>query len=117
MYDYEHNRSVVAVVDLKTQAVVSMDLTDIQYQLDDEEREEANELAAADSRVKEFLNDRPMNPLTRLYFPPEGRAADPTHRHAIVFLRPNNRERRYAVVDLSQRAVIQVFGLEQVASE
>jgi hypothetical protein len=117
LYDYEQNRSVVTVVDLKAETVVSVEETGVQFQLDAQEQREAEELADGDARVREFLGGRPMNPLTRLYFPPAGTEADVTHRYAIVFLRPNNRERRYAVVDLSQREVIDVFALEKVASE
>lgn len=117
LYDYGQNRSVVAVVDLKAETVVSVEETGVQFQLHAQEQREAEELAAAAARVTEFLGGRPMNPLTRLYFPPAGSGVDATHRYAIVFLRPNNHERRYAVVDLSQREVIDVFALDKVASE
>jgi hypothetical protein len=51
-----------------------------------------------------------MNPLTRLYFPPQEASENALlHRYAIVFLRPNNSERRYAVVDLSEKKVIDVL--------
>jgi hypothetical protein len=117
LYDYEQNRSVVAVVDVKAQTVVGLEDTNVQFQLDAQERREAEELAGRDDRVIEFLHGRPMNPLTRLYFPPEGSGSDPTHRYAIVFVRPNHSERCYAVVDLSQREVHDVFELDRVRSE
>ncbi len=117
LYDYEKDQSVLAVIDLKAGTVLSVAETGIQFQLDAQEQREAEELAAGDTRVQEFLGDRPMDPLTRLYFPPAGSGADAAHRHAIVFLRPNTRERRYAVIDLSQRNVIAVFALAQTGSE
>ena len=40
-------------------------------------------------------------------FPPAG--GDPSHRYAIVFARPDNSERRYAVVDLTARKVVDVL--------
>jgi hypothetical protein len=112
VYDYEGDRSLVAVVDLGTQDVVATEELALQFQLSPDERREAEELAGQDSRVESFLGDRDMNPLTRLFFPRAGAAGQRAHRHAIVFLRPDDTERRYAVVDLSARAVVDVFGPE-----
>ena len=56
--------------------------------------------------MKSFLRRRRLNPLTRLYFPP----GDTTgHRFAIVFVRPSSSERRYAVVDLAEKQVVDVL--------
>jgi hypothetical protein len=112
LYNYTNDRSILAVVDLDTQSVVEVRETPAQFQLHPEERDEAERLAADDSRVREFLDGREMNPLTRLYFPGALPSASRQHRYAVVFLRPSNRERRYAVVDLSERAVVDVIGPE-----
>jgi len=109
MYDYSTNRSIVAVVDLKSEKVLSVEESPVQFQLAPEERKEAEDLAAKDDRVKEFLGGRDMNPLTRLYFPGSGSEEVRKHRFAIVFLRPTNSERRYAVVDLSAQEVADVL--------
>ena len=113
VYDYERDRTLVATVDPERGRVLSVDEAPVQFQLSEEEREEAAALAAADERVKRFLRRRPMNPLTRLYFPPGGGP----HRHAIVFLRPNRSERAYAVVDLSDERVVDVLSREQFTGE
>jgi hypothetical protein len=109
-YDHERHRSVVVLVDPKRDKVLSVAETSAQFQLSEEEQTEAEGLAAKDTRVRAFLGRRRMNPLTRLYFPRQkaGEGALP-HRYAIVFLRPNNSERRYAVVDLSERKVVDVL--------
>jgi hypothetical protein len=109
LYDYAGNRSLVALVDPKRGEVVSVEETTAQFQLSDEERAEAERLAGADDRVRDFLAGRAMNALTRLYFPPQAR--EPAHRHAIVFLRPNNQERR------SERSVIDVLTPEALTAE
>ena len=109
LYDYEQNHSVIAVVDVKAMEVVAVEDAIAPFQLSQEEREEAEALAAEDDRVKAFLGPRNMNPLTRLYFPPDGIRYDRAHRFAIVFVRPNSAERQYAVIDLSQRQVIDVL--------
>ena len=109
LYDYARNRSLVALVDRKRGEVVAVQETPAQFQLSEEERADAERLAGGDDRVQEFLAGRAMNPLTRLYFPPQAGAIEPTHRHAVVFLRPNNQERRYAVVDLSEGTVVDVL--------
>jgi hypothetical protein len=106
VYDYDKNRTLVAHVNSKGR-ITSLDETPTQFQLSDEEEKEAEALARADKRVKGFLGRRPMNPLTRLYFHPNGLR----HRHAIVFLRPNTSERNYAIVDLSDRRVVEVLSL------
>ncbi len=109
LYDYDRNRSIVALVDMEQGGVLSVEETLTQFQLDEEEQKEAEALAAGDSRVRAFLGNRRMNPLTRLYFPPKTSGKGPSHRYAIVFLRPNNSQRRYAVVDLSERTVVDVI--------
>jgi hypothetical protein len=70
VYDYERDRTLVATIDPVRERVLSLDEAPVHLQLSEEEREEAAALAAADERVKRFLLRRPMNPLTRLYFPP-----------------------------------------------
>ncbi len=117
MYDYSVDRSIVAVVDLKSERVLSVEETPVQFQLAPEERKEAEELAARHDRVKEFLDGRDMNPLTRLYFPASGSEETRKHRFAIVFLRPTNAERRYAVVDLSAREVTDVLSPEDMTPQ
>jgi hypothetical protein len=105
IYDYEADSSQVALVDPKGKRVLGIEDTGAQFQLSDEEARDAERLAGDDPRVREFLGSRAMRPLTRLYFPPGGSR----HRHAIVFLRPTNFERRYAVVDLSTGAVVDIL--------
>lgn len=85
-------------------AVVSSDESSEQFQLSDEERNEAEALASEDARVREFLSGREMRPLTRLYLKHDLLS----HRQAIVFLRPSSSERAYAIVDLSARLVGEV---------
>jgi hypothetical protein len=112
VYDYEGDRSLVTVVDLGTQDVVATEELAVQFQLSPDERREAEELAGQDDRVASFLGARDMNPLTRLFFPRSGETGRRAHRHAIVFVRPDDAARRYAVVDLSAREVVDVFGPE-----
>ncbi|SRR5712692_834615 len=107
VYDYDKDRTLVAHVNSRTGRIVSVDEAPAHFQLSDEEEREAESIARTDTRVKNFLGRRAMNPLTRLYFPPKGSR----HRHAIVFLRPNSSERNYAIVDLSDRNVIDVISL------
>lgn len=109
LYDYERNRSVIALVDAHENKVVALADSVVHFQLSEEEREEAQTLAAEDPGVQAFLNGRRMNPLTRLYFPPGAALQGAPHRYAIVFLRPNSSERRYAVVDLSERRVVEML--------
>ena len=109
LYDYDKNRSAVALVDVKAKKVVGVEETDAPFQLSDEEQQEAEGLAAKEKRAREFLGRRRPNPLTRLYFPPGAVGKKRPHRHAIVFLRPTTSERRYAVVDLSSRKVVDVL--------
>jgi Cu2+-containing amine oxidase len=109
LVDYDEGGSIVALVDLDTKKVVGVEQTDAQFQLSDDERREAEDLAGKDARVRRFVGRRRMNPLTRLYFPAHVPAAKSSHRHAIVFLRPTTSERRYAVVDLSDRKVVGVL--------
>ncbi len=117
LYDYAHNRSVVALLDPKRKKVLSVEETSAHFQLDEEEQKEAEALAAKDARVRAFLGRRKMNPLTRLYFPPGAGGDRPPHRYAIVFLRPNSSERRYAVVDLSERKVLDVLAPEALTTD
>lgn len=112
-YDYETGRSLLAVVDLNTQEVHAVQETPAQFQLSEEERREAEELAGGDQRVRDFLQNREMNPLTRLFFPATAGKDDPPHRYAVVFLRPNENERRFAVVDLTDRQVTGLTGPEE----
>jgi hypothetical protein len=112
IHDYRDGRSVVAVIDPEEKRVVGVEELPVPLQLGDEERDDANALAAKDKRIAEFLQNGKLNPLTRLYFPPGG--GEPGHRYAIVFARPNNSERRYAIVDLTARKVTDV--LDQLAS-
>ncbi len=107
IHGYRDGRSVVAVVDSKKQRVIGVEELPVPLQLSDEERDEANALAAKDKRVTDFLDKRQLNPLTRLYFPPSG--GEPAHRYAIVFARPTNNERRYAIVDLTAGKVTEVL--------
>jgi hypothetical protein len=109
VYDYDHDRTLVATLGRETGRVLSVEESAAQPQLSDEERAEAEALAAKDERVRKFLGRREMRPLTRLYFPPVG----PQHRYAIVFLRPTTSDRAYAVVDLSDRQVVDVLSREQ----
>jgi hypothetical protein len=104
IHDHEGGRSLVALVE--PAGVVGVHETPATFQLSERERTTAEELAGADARAKSFLRRRRMNPLTRLYFPP----GDTTgHRHAIVFLRPTSSARRYVVVDLTDRQVVDVL--------
>lgn len=109
LVDYEKGRSIVALVDLDGKKVVGVEETDAHFQLSDDEQREAEELAAKDARVRTFVGRRRVNPLTRLYFPTHVPVRARSHRFAIVFLRPSASERRYAVVDLSDRKVVQVL--------
>lgn len=104
VHDYKEGRSLVALVE--PTGVVGVHETPAQLQLSVQERTAAERLAAGDERVKSFLRRRRMNPLTRLYFPPGDRSR---HRHAIVFLRPTSSERRYVIVDLTDKRVVDVL--------
>jgi hypothetical protein len=107
--DYEENKSVVALVDANAGDVVTVEEAPLVFQLSEEEQREAETLAAGDARVVAMLRGRSMNPLTRLYFPRHASPESREHRHAIVFLRPNQRERHYAVIDLFARVVVDVL--------
>lgn len=111
VYDYDKDRTLVAHVNAKRDRITSLEEAPAQFQLSYEEEDEAASLARADKRVRRFLGRRPMNPLTRLYFPPKGSQ----HRYAIVFLRPNSSERSYAVLDLSARHVVEVLSITDFA--
>ncbi len=105
VHDPEGGRSLVALVE--PSGVVGVHETPARFQLSAQERTAAEKLAAADERAKSFLRRRRMNPLPRLYFPPGDTSG---HRHAIVFLRPTSSERRYVVVDLTDKRVVDVLG-------
>jgi hypothetical protein len=105
VYDYKKNKTLVALVHPKKKKVVAVEEIAAQFQLSDEETQAAETLAGKDKRIRSFLGKRALNPLTRLYFPPRG----PQHRYAIVFARPTNSERRYAIVDLSAGSVTDVL--------
>jgi hypothetical protein len=107
--DYEDNKSVVALVDVNAGNVVTVEEAPVVFQLSEEEQREAEALAAGDARVTAMLRGRPMNPLTRLYFPRRVASEARAHRYAIIFLRPSERERHYAVIDLSAREVVDVL--------
>jgi hypothetical protein len=107
--DYKRGTSHVALVDPAAGQVIGVEELPGQLQLGDEERKEADALAAADERVRGFLAGRKLNPLTRLYFPRAAQSAKVPHRYAIVFARPTRSERRYAIVDLTTRTVVDVL--------
>jgi hypothetical protein len=107
LYDYESDRVLLALIDRHGRAVASVQESRARFQLNEAERDEAERLAAAYDDVRAFLRGRPMEPLTRLFFPHAGRV-DPQHRFAIVFLRPTSRERAYAIVDLTKQRVTEV---------
>jgi hypothetical protein len=111
-YSYEKDQSFVAVVDLNTREVHAVETVPVQFQLSQEEKQEAERLAGNDQRVRDFLGDRDMNPLTRLFFPATAAKDAPPHRYAVVFLRPSDTERRFAVVDLTDRQVVDVLSPE-----
>lgn len=115
LYDYDTNESVVAVFDTDKETVVDVRTTPAQFQLNDEERQEAERIAGEDGAVRNLLAGRDMNPLTRLYFPTGGRPAN--HRYAIVFIRPTKSERWYAVVDLTERSTVDVVSRRRLAGE
>jgi len=117
VHDYGANRSLVAAVDLGRKKVVGLHDVPVLFQLSPAEKAGAEELAANDRRVQKFLAGRAMRPLTRLYFPPTAGAHDPPHRYAIVFLRPTTSERRYAIVDLSKKRVIEVQRPEHLSED
>jgi hypothetical protein len=108
-FDYEENKSVVALVDADAKEVLAVEEVPVSFQLSEEERLEAETLAAGDARVTARLGGRGMTPLTRLFFPRNAAPEVRAHRYAIVFLRPTDRERYYAVVDLSARKVVDVL--------
>jgi len=117
LYNYDSNKSVIALVDLKSDNVIEINETQVQFQLNSEEEKEAETLVSKDRRIKEFLKGRTMNPLVRLYFPNEAIKHSPPHRYAIVFIRPSNTERKYAVVDLSEKKVTNLLERGEVLSQ
>jgi hypothetical protein len=104
IHDPRRGRSFVALVE--GGAVVGVHETPAHFQLSQQERKRAEQLAGTDERVRSFLRRRRMNALTRLYFPPTPITG---HRYAIVFIRPTAAERRYAVVDLTDEEVVDVL--------
>ena len=115
LFDHERRQSVLAVIDAEHQKVLDVRPTEIQFQLSDKEREEAERIASQDSRVRARLAGRSMNALTRLYFPVGG--ASSGNRHAIVFMRPSKSERWYAIVDLTARSTVDVLSRRRLAGE
>ena len=111
IYDYDEDRTLVASVNPEAGRVVSVEESPASFQLSDEERREAESLAAEHEDARRFLAGRDANPLTRLYFPPHA----PPHRYAVVFLRPNSSERAYVVVDLSQQRGVETRRREDLA--
>ena len=112
LYAGARRESLVAIVDREKQALVDLQPVQVQFQLSDEERQQAEQIAAKDERVRKLLNGRAMNPLTRLYFPQQARVDT---RHAIVFLRPSPSQRWYAIVDLSSAIMLDVISRQQLA--
>jgi hypothetical protein len=115
LYDYDRSESVVAVIDLDKEIVVDVRETQAQFQLSDEERREAERIAGEDSTVRDRLAGRNMNALTRLYFPTGD--ASQKHRHAIVFIRPSESERWFAIIDLTEGSVVDVVSRRRLAGE
>jgi len=113
MYDHQHRRSLLAVMDMERQTVVDVHPAGVQFQLSEKERREAERIASQDKRVREVLAGRPMDPLTRLYLPKGGSG----NRHAIVFLRPSSSERWFAIVDLTSGSTVQVISRRQLAGQ
>ena len=116
-FDYAAGKSVAAVVDLDTKAVVEVDESSVQLQLSADEAREAERLAAAEPAIKELVGTRKLDPLTRLYFPAWAGRDDPPHRYAVVFARPSNHERRYAIVDLTVGKVAEVLSPDQIQKQ
>jgi hypothetical protein len=115
LFDHQRRQSVIAVIDAEHQKVLDVRPTEIQFQLSDKERDEAERIASQDSRVLARLAGRSMNALTRLYFPMRGAA--PGNRHAIVFVRPSKSERWYAIVDLTAGSTVEVLSRRRLAGE
>jgi hypothetical protein len=114
VHDYDRNLPLIALVDPRARRVVAVQSLPASFQLSDEERKEAETVAAKDGRVRQFLRGRRLNPLTRLYFPRGANGAATPGRYAIVFVRPSVNERRYAIVDLSTRRVTDVLTRHQL---
>jgi hypothetical protein len=102
------DRAVVAAVDLESGRVTVHEPA-VRLQLGADERRRAEEIAGADERVASFLAGRDGRPLTRLWLGTDAEDPhEPPNRCAIVFLRPTTAERRYCIVDLTERSVIRV---------
>lgn len=117
IYDYDANKSIVAMVDSNTSEVVEVGETEVQFQLSLEEEKEAEGIALQDPRVKKFLKGRKMNSLVRLYFPKNAFKDHPPHRYAIIFLRPSNTERKFAIVDLSTQQLTDLLDTSGITSQ
>jgi hypothetical protein len=115
VYDYETDRTLVALVDRRHKTVTSIEESRVRFQLSDAEREDAERIAGEDPTVQRLLDTRPMQPLTRLYFPRAG--GTERHRLAIVFIRPTTRERWFAVVDLTEGRVRDVLSRAEFTGE
>jgi hypothetical protein len=113
LHDYDENRSMVALIDVTAKTVVALHDAPAHFQLTEDEQRQAEALAAKDPRVRRFIRGRKLNPLTRLFFPRRPGSAR-AHRCAIVFVRPSLTERRYAIVDLSRREVVDVLTRHQL---
>lgn len=114
LYDHDRCQSLLAVMDPERQAVVEIQPAQVQFQLSEKERLQAESIASEHERVCEVLAGRPMNPLTRLYLP---KGANSGNRHAIVFLRPSSSERWFAIVDLTSKSTVKVMSRRQMAGE
>jgi Cu2+-containing amine oxidase len=114
LYNYEVNKTITALVDLKTKKIIDVDEAQIQYQLHPEEEREAEHIVSKEVKIKEFLRGRKMNSLVRLYFPNDAAKHNPPHRYAIVFIRPSNTERKFAVVDLSEQKITKLLGINEL---
>lgn len=107
-------QSFLAVIDREREAVIDIQLANVQFQLSNKERLEAERIASEDKRVREVLAGHPMNPLTRLYLP---KGANLRNRQAIVFLRPSSAERWFAIVDLTLESTVKVMSRRQMTGE
>lgn len=99
--------SLLARVDLGRESVDVVHAP-VRLQLSARERRAAERVALGDPAVVEFLAGRDARPLTRLWLGSEGKPVADRDRLAIVFLRPSAEERRYAVVDVPRRRMVQL---------
>ena len=116
-YDYATGKTVAAVVDLASMKVVDVEESPVQPQLSSSEALEAERIAESDPMINGLLKGRPLNPLTRLYFPIWAERNEPPHRYAVVFARPSKHERMYAIVDLTDEVVAEVLTPADIKSQ